>query len=218
LSDEQRAVAHAGFRDALLYQEQKSIDATLNDLEHTLHRNTSVTGATNAARQFNGLLNIFTTNFTSSSGTTLTEDIFGDLMQLFQVNDADIRPTAVFVNNWLKRTISQYSTRVTRYVDAAAKVQINTIEEHDSDFGTVRVYYSRDQLRSTTRTGQGNSIVILDPNFFEVGFLQPLTSELLERDGLRTRFQISAMATLIYRTERAGGGGQGYVAYLPTAT
>jgi hypothetical protein len=187
-------------------------------LEHAVNRQTSVTGATNAARQFNGLLNIFTTNFTSSSGTTLTEDLFGDLMQSFQVNDSDIRPSAVLVNNWLKRTISQYSTRVTRYVDAAARVQINTIERHSSDFGEVDVYYSRDQLRSTTRAGSGNSIVILDPNFFEVGFLQPLQSEMLERDGLRTRFQISAMATLIYRTQRAGGGGTGFVAYLPTAT
>lgn len=218
VSDEQRAVEHKGFADALLYQERKAIDATMNDIEHALHRGSAVTGATNAARQFRGILNILSTNFTSSSGTTLTEDIFGDLMQLFQVNGADIRPRAVFVSHWLKRTISQYSTRITRNVEASARVQINTIEEHESDFGSVRVFYARDQLAAASRTTQGNSIVILDPSFFETAWLQPLMSELLERDGLRTRFQISAMLTLIYRTELAGGGGTGYVSYLPTAT
>ena len=214
VSDVQRAVEHKGFADALMYQEKKAIDATLNDVELAIHRGSSITGATDAARQFGGLLNILTTNFTATSGTTLTENLFGDIIQRFVDGNTEIRPSVVFVNSLLKRTISEYSTKTTRFVDAAEKVQYFTVEQHHSDFGDVFIYYSRDQLNAATKTSQGNSIVILDPSFFETGWLQPLTSEILARNGLRTQFQISAQLTLLYRTEKAGGGGTGFVANI----
>lgn len=218
VSDVQRAVNHKGFSDAFLYQEKKNVDSLLNDVEHTLHRGSAATGATSAPRQLGGLLNILTTNFTNACGITLTEEIYNDLIQQFVDNSTDIRPTAVFVNSWLTRTLSLYSTKVTRNVEASARVQELVIEQHKSDFGDVFKYYSRDQLKSTAKTSSGNSIVLLDPSFFETGWLQPLMSEVLPRTGLRTSFQISAMCTLIYRTQKAGGGGINYVPYIPPAT
>lgn len=208
VSDVQRAVEHKGFADAYLYQEKKSIDATLNDIEHAIHRGSSVTGATSAARQFQGLLNILTTssNFTALSGVTLTESIFSDLVQRFVDNNTEIRPNVCFVNSLLKRRISSFSTNVTRNVNANERLQENVIERHSSDFGDVDIFYTRDQLKSATKGGVGNSLVLLDPSFFEVGFLQSLMSEQLARNGLRTSFQISAMCTLIYRTALAIGG------------
>lgn len=208
VSDVQRQVEHKGFSDAFLYQEKKAIDATLNDIEHALHRQTSVTGATSAARQFAGLLSILTTssNYTKLSGVTLTEAIFGDLLQLFPDNGTEIQPKCAFVNSLLKRTISGFSTNVTRYVDAQMKLQVNTIERHTSDFGEVDIYYSRDQLKAASKSVHGNSLTLLDPSFFESAWLQPLTSEVLARNGLRTQFQLSAMCTLIYRTTLAIGG------------
>lgn len=215
IADTQRAVLHAGFSDAYLYQEKKRVDETLNDIEHALHRGSAASGNTNIARQLGGLLNILTTNFTSSSGTTLTESVFNDLVQQFTDNSTDVRPSAVFVNSWLARTISQYSTNVTRNVNASERLQELVIERHSSDFGDIFKYFSRDQLKSTAKTTSGNSLVILDPSFFETGWLQPLLSEEIARIGLSTRFQISAMLTLIFRTQKAGGGGTGFVPYLP---
>ncbi len=215
VSDVQRAVMHKGFSDAYLYQEKKAIDSTLNDIEHAIHRGSSATGATNAPRQFGGLLNILTTNFTNACGITLTETVFNDLVQAFQDNSVDIHPTVAFVNSWLVRTISQYSTSVTRNVDAAARVQELVVEQHKSDFGDVYKYYSRDQLKGASRTATGNSIVLADPSYFETGWLQQLMSESLPRTGLRTTFQVSAMCTLIYRTQKAGGGGINFIPYIP---
>jgi len=214
VSDTQRLTDHKGFSDALMYQEKKAIEATLNDIEHALHRGSSATGATDASRQFGGLLNILTTNFTDSSGTTLTEEVFNDYVQAFVDNGTEIRPSVAFVNSWLKRTISLYSTKVTRNVDAAARIQELVVEQHRSDFGDVGVFYSRDQLKSATKTTQGNSITLVDPSFFETGWLLPLRSEILARDGLRTKFQISAQMTLIFRTEKAGGGATSVVANI----
>lgn len=208
VSDVQRAVEHKGFSDAYLYQEKKAIDSTLNDIEHAIHRQTSVTGATSAARQFNGLLGVLQTssNYTQLTGVTLTEAIFGDLLQLFVDNNTEIRPNVAFVNSFLKRTISQFSTNITRNIEAAARAQINVVERLSADFGDVDIFYSRDQLKSTSKTVSGNSMVLLDPSYFETAWLQPLMSETLARNGLRTQFQISAMCTLIYRTSKAIGG------------
>jgi hypothetical protein len=215
VADEQRLTQHAGLDDMLTYQENKAVQQVMNDIEHAIHRGSSITGATSAARQTAGLLNIFgTETFTSSSGTTLTEEVYGDYIQSFTDNNFDVFPTLTFVNSWLKRTISLYSTNVTRNVNAAEKIQILTIERHNTDFGDTFVHYSRDQLRAANKTSQGNSIVILDPNFFETGWLRSLMSERLARDGLRDRFQINAMMTLIYRTAKAGGGATGVVANI----
>jgi len=215
VSDIQKFVDHKGFSDAYLYQEQKKVNELLNDVEHTLHRGSAATGATDAARQFPGFLNILTTNFTASSGTTLTEEVFNNLLQLFYDNAVDVSPTVAFVNSWLKRTISLFSTNVTRYMPAMTPIQKLVIEEHQSDFGTVRIYLSRDQLKSATKITSGNSIVFLDPSFFETGWLSPLTSETLARTGTKTRFQIQTNMTLIYRSQKAGGGGTGFVPYIP---
>jgi hypothetical protein len=73
---------------------------------------------------------------------------------------------------------------------------------------------SRDQLNAASKTTQGNSIVFVDPSFYETGWLSPVTSETLARNGTKTRFQVQCNMTLIYRTEKAGGGGKGYVANL----
>jgi hypothetical protein len=215
VSDIQRYVDHKGFNDAYMYQENKKVNELLNDIEHTLHRGSAATGATDTARQFPGLLNILTTNFTSSSGTTLTEEVFNNLLQLFYDNAVDVTPSVAFVNSWLKRTISLYSTNVTRFMPAMTPVQKLVIEEHQSDFGTVRIYLSRDQLKSASKVTSGNSIVFIDPSYFETGWLSPLTSEQLARQGSKTRFMIQANMTLIYRTEKAGGGGTDFVPYIP---
>jgi hypothetical protein len=214
VDDVQRAVEHKGFADSFLYQEKKAIDATLNDIEHAVQRGSAATGATDSTRQFNGLLNALTTFMTDESGVTMIEDVFSDLVQLFVDGGTEIRPSVALVNSYLKRTISQYTTKVTRNIDAAARAQINVVERHSSDFGDIDIFYTRDQLKGTTKAGPGNSIVILDPSYFEVAFLQPLMSETLARNGLRTSFQISAMCTLIYRTQKAGGGARNVCPYI----
>lgn len=221
VSDEQRLVRHIN-EDPFVYQTRKRLQELLNDVEHALHRGSSATGATSAARQFNGLLNIFsgqsgTATYTSSSGTTFTEEVLVDLLQAFGDQSLDVRPTQVYVNSWLKRTISEFSTRVTRNVDAASRRQELIIERHASDFGDLDVMYSEDQLKGASKTVYGNSICFVDPSYFKVGWLRPPTVEQLPRDGLRDRFQINAQVTLLFDHEKGGGGGDGFVPYIGQA-
>ncbi len=214
VSDEQRMVGHYN-EDPFIYQSRKKLNEMLNDVEHALHRGSAATGATSATRQFAGLLNLFSTpTFTDSSGTTLTEEVLVDLLQLFRDNNYDVVPSQCYVGSWLKRTISEFSTRVTRNVDAMDRTQVLIVERHASDFGDLDVFYSEDQLQSATKTTQGNSIVFIDPDFFMKGWLKAPTIEQLARDGLRDRFQINAHCTLVYKTTKGGGGGTGYVPYI----
>lgn len=221
VSDEQRMVGHYN-GDPFSYQVSKKLDEMMNDIEHALHRGSSITGATDAARQLNGLLNIFagqsgTLTFTDSSGTTLTEEVFIDLLQVFRDQRLGVRPTQCYVNSYLKRTISEYSTKITRNVDASSKVQMLVVERHESDFGSLDILYSEDQLNSASKVTFGSSLVFLQPDLFRTGWLRPPTVEQLSRDGLRDRFQMNAQATLLYDHDRGGGGGTGFVPYINQA-
>lgn len=218
VADEQRDTSHYN-QDPFSYQVAKNTDELLNDVEHALHQGTVVSGASGTARQLEGALAIpdyaATTTFqTDASGTTFTEKIFIDRLQAFRDNLYNVKPSVAFVNSWLKRSISEYSTKVTRNVEAAGARQVLLIERHTSDFGDVDVIYSEDQLATTNATTYGNSIIIMDPNMFSLGIFKPPTFEQLSRDGFRDRFQMTAQMTLIYKTNKAIGGGKGYCANI----
>lgn len=217
VSDEQRLVGHYN-GDPYPYQIGKKMDKLLNDIEFALHRGSAATGATSAGRQLNGLLNIpGTTTFSHYSGVTLTERILIDMTQVYRDNSFDIVPRVAFVASWLKRTISEFSTKVTRNVDAVAKAQVLMIERHTADFHDVDVMYSEDQLRGNSLSAASNSIVLMDPEFFSLHWLRRPMVEPLSRDGLRDRFQMNAMVALVYETVKAIGGGDNLLPNLTTA-
>lgn len=222
ISDTDKKVRHYN-GDPMTYQISKRLEALLNDIEHTLHRGSAATGATNLPRQTSGMLNVFPTTsspltFTSSSGTTLTEDVFVDLLEVWAANKLDVRPSQCYVNSKLKRTISEYSTKITRNVEAGSKMQMLIVERHESDFGALDIMFSEDQLASATKITSGNSLMFIDPSLFKVGWLTKPTVEELSRDGLRRRFQIHAECGLVYMNAQGGGGGTGYVPYIEVAT
>jgi hypothetical protein len=215
VSDEQRLVAHYGQSDPFQYQVRKKLTETLNDIEHATHRGSAASGATSATRQYAGFLNIpSTTTLTASSGTTLTEEVMVDYLQVYRDQGWDIVPNVCFVASYLKRTISEFSTKVTRNVDAVDRLQSLIIERHTSDFGDLDIMYSEDQLNSANKTSQGSSIIFMDPSFFTYGWLRKPTVEQLSRGGFSDRFQINAQVTLIYRSTKAIGGATGLVPYL----
>jgi hypothetical protein len=216
VSDEQRDTAHYN-EDPFAYQVGKATDELMNDDEHTLHRGTVASGASGTARRLEGLLSVFdysgTTTFkTDASGTTFTEAEFIGRLQTFKDNNYDVQPSVALVNSWLKRTISEFSTKVTRNVDAVGARQVLLIERHTSDFGDVDIVYTRDQLNAASATVQGNSFIVIDPSMLSVGWFKRPTFEQLSRDGFRDRFQMTNQLTLIYKSRKAGGGGLGYVA------
>ena len=200
VSDRNRATLHAGFDDPFVYQETKKLVGIKRDVELALVKGSAATGTTGTASQLGGLMNIISTNNTSMSGITLTETVFNNLLELVWTGSS-VMPNEIFVGPKLRRTISLYSTKVTPFIMADQKKQILTTKMYDSDFGEVVVNLHRD-LNSNGSTTE-NEMLIVDPNWFATGWLQPLRREVLPRDGKRDRGQISCDLTLLYRNEKS---------------
>lgn len=203
IADRARAVARAGMADPVVYYEGKHVVEIKRDMELAIVKGSAVTGTTNSANQMNGFLNFLSTNNTVLSGVTLTEEVFNDVLEMTWGNTA-MMPNEVFVGPKLRRTISLYSTNVTRYEDAAAKRQILTTGTYDSDFGQVHHNLHRDLLSAAASANTANELLLIDPNWFATGWLQPFRREVMPRDGKRDRYQMSAELTVLFRNEAAG--------------
>lgn len=199
ISDRTDMTVHAGMQDPVAYYEGKNVIEIKKDIELALVKGSAITGDTDTASQLGGFMNVLSTNKTAVSGITMTELVFGNLLELTWGN-TEVQPSEVYCGAKLKRTISQYSTKVTRNVDANAKKQVLTVEQYDSDFGMLNVHLHRNLANVS-----GNSeLLAIDPRFYATGWLQPLRREILARDGKRTRYQISCDLTLLYGNEKAG--------------
>jgi len=211
ISDTQRQVEHAGMADPLAYYEAKDVIELKKDIELALVRGSAVTGDTNTARQMNGLLNIISTNKTSISGITFTEKVFNDLIQLTWDVTREM-PTEVYCSPYVRRTISLYSTKVTPFIPAERKEQILAVDTYQNDFGRFRALLHRELNNGFSSV---NELFAIRPEHLATGWLQPLRREILARDGLRVRYQISCDLTLLYRSEKPFFAADKVFPYLP---
>ena len=215
VSGRQQAVVHAGLASMISYQEMKAAREIKTDLELMLHRGSAITGTTDSAPQAAGMLNKITTNFTHCSAITLTEIVFNDLTALAYTNPVNLREAYLGIN--LKRTVNQFTTSVQRYIPAADRRSLDIIDVYECEMGVVALFKSRYQFDSGAGTGnsfKNNSFVVLDPDFWQVGWLRPLVTNLLALDGDRERRFIVGEATLIARSEKAGVAATGYVSFI----
>lgn len=214
VSGRQAAVVHAGLSSMIAFQEMKAVREIKTDIELSLHRGTATTGNTATAPKFRGLLNTLdsTTVFTSSSGTTLTEFTFNNIITLAYSNPVNIREC--YTGMFGKRTINQYTTSVTRYLPATDRKAFDIIDVYESEMGVIALFKSRYQLTSASLTAQGTSFCAIDPDYWQVGWLRPLNTQTLGLDGDRERRMIVGECTLIARSTKAGAGGTGFVPYV----
>lgn len=204
ISDLERAVGHAGVGDPYVYEEHKKFLQLRGDIEHAIHRGTMVTGSSSVPRQLAGILNIPGGHVTVTSAFSLGdtvggEDAFNGMLEVMY-NLGDVQPTELYCGPRIKRKIAKFSTKVQRNIPAADRRQVLSVDVYDSDFGTTRIYLSRDQLQ---RADNLCSWAVIDPRYLLTGWLRPMSRENLSRDGLRDRFQMSAAATLIFKTKKA---------------
>ena len=193
-------------------QEMKKLREIKNELELALHRGSAVTGNSGVAPNFSGFLNRLTTYATSSSGTTLTESVFNDLISLTFATPVNLREA--YANMFLKRTINRFTTNTQRFIASQERRQVDIVEVIESEVGILAIFKSRYQLQSASKTTFGNSAIVIDPDFFQVGWLRPFETEVLGKDGDRERRMLVGEATLIARSEKAGVAFKDYVANL----
>jgi hypothetical protein len=144
VSDTEIAIPHYGMNDPFEYQTQKKMVELARDMELAHIAGTVGSGSSGVARYENGAIALITSNKTAeTSGTSLTETVFNQLLQLVYTSGTDEDVDLFLVTPYNKRVIDQFATNVTRYVDVDEFKQVLRVDVYTSSFGQHEIVMER---------------------------------------------------------------------------
>jgi hypothetical protein len=168
---------------------------------------TNVSRATTGTPGTNPTLSGTTAGFPNAAagdGTVraLTETIFNDVIASCWRNGG--QPSLVLCGDGVKRKISSSFTGTsTRYQEFKDKIINATVDIYVSDFGTLKVNATR---YMETRGGTaGRDVLILDPRYAQVKFMQTMKQVPLAKTGHSERRMIAVEYGLQVDSEKAHG-------------
>ena len=213
----QEAVDKAGRASELAYQIAKKSKELKRDIESTLLTNQArAVGSSSVARTFASIGAWIQTNTNKASdgtdptpspndgsdarndGTqrTLTEDMLKDVIK--GTWNAGGNPSVIMVGPFNKQKISGFTGGNTRFDASEDKTLYTSIDVYSSDFGDLEVV--------PNRFSRDRDALVLDMDYWSVGFLRDFTMHELSKTGDAEKRQILAELTLISRNEGASGG------------
>ena len=211
----QEAVDKAGRASELAYQIAKKSKELKRDIESTLLTNQArAVGSSSAARTFASMGAWIATNSNKASDGTdptasdgsdarndgtqrsLTEDMLKDVIK--GTWNAGGNPSVIMVGPFNKQKISGFTGGNTRFDASEDKTLYTSIDVYSSDFGDLEVV--------PNRFSRDRDALVLDMDYWSVGFLRDFTMHELSKTGDAEKRQILAELTLISRNEGASGG------------
>lgn len=205
ISESQRAVDSAGFKDAYQREIAKATREIARNLEVIVFASiASASGTTAAARVMKTFQDFISSTATSVSGYginisaaststatagVLTVSIFNDALQQAYTNGAN--PEQVYVSPAVKRAISNFTaTNQNRNVAAVDKKLVAALDLYDSDFGLIQIVLDRwvPQATNTATAQPGASdnrgnIFFLTRAINRLAFLRPVMHTLVGKRG-----------------------------------
>ena len=185
-------------------------------------------GASGTARQTAGLPAYITTNTSrgtggadgTTSGTgeagfvnaaatdgtlrTLTETLLKDVIKGCWEEGAT--PKIVMCGASQKQTISTFTGNATRYKEAEDSKLNAAIDVYISDFGELQIVPNRHmRVRTVSAVDHTPDVLVLDPSYAEVAYLQTAKQEALAKTGLSERRLISCEYGLQVTSQKAHG-------------
>lgn len=160
----------AGVSNMTAYQRSKKSEEIGNDWERVLVLGTLQSGNATEADQMAGMLNYCTTNATDFASGDLTEDAYGDLLQLSY--DEGGSPDTTICAARVKRIISHWqgNPNVTINIDADVNTAVMKIDMYTSDFGDQKVILER-----YMPSGDGtNSLFAFEQKRMQVAIYDPI--------------------------------------------
>ncbi len=225
VSETQRAVDSAGFKDAYAYEIQKATKRLAIKLEKAVFAAlTTSTGASAAQRVMKSFQSFITTNTaaaTGGNGSTvdgvLSATDFNDMLEL--IYRAGGNPEQVYVSPKVKRQISAFTvpgaaagTPHARNIAAVDKKLVSAIDFYDSDFGLIQVVLDRwvpESTNATTAsasaTATGGQMFFLQRNMNRLAWLRPMTHQLVGKRGDSVAGIVVGEVTLEVLNEKANG-------------
>lgn len=232
LSESQRAVDTAGFRDQYAYEVQKATKELAIKLELCVFGAlTTATGASGTARVMKGLQAFITTNTsfagtnggsvvgTASSDGLLTVGDFNDMLNT--IYSAGGNPEQVYVSPKVKRQISAFAVPgaaagnvYAKNIAAVDKKLVGAIDFYDSDFGLIQIVLDRWVPESTNAAGgtasanataTGGQMFFLSRAINRLAWLRPVHHELVGKRGDSVAGLVVGEVTLEVLAETANG-------------
>jgi hypothetical protein len=211
----QEAVDKAGRASELAYQIAKKSKELKRDIESTLLTNQArAAGDSSTARTFASIGAWIATNDNlASDGTSptandgsdarndgtqraMTEDMLKDVIKGCWNSGGN--PSVIMVGPFNKQKISSFTGGSTRFDASEDKTLYTSIDVYSSDFGDLEVV--------PNRFSRDRDALVLDMDYWSVGFLRDFTMHELSKTGDSEKRQILAELTLISRNEGASGG------------
>jgi hypothetical protein len=211
----QESVDKAGRASELAYQIAKKSKELKRDIESTLLTNQArAAGNSSTARTFGSIGAWIATNDnlagdgtspTANNGSdarndgtqrALTEDMLKDVIK--NVWNAGGNPSVVMVGPFNKQKISGFTGGSTRFDASEDKTLYTSIDVYSSDFGDLEVV--------PNRFSRDRDALVLDMDYWSVGFLRDFTMHELSKTGDAEKRQLLVELTLISRNEAASGG------------
>lgn len=161
-------------------------------LRTNVSRGTSGADGTTSGTGTAGYVNAAATDGTARAITeSLLKTVIADCW------DAGAEPSLVICGSSQKQTISTFTGNSTKFKEITDKTLSAAIDIYVSDFGELQIVPSR---LSRTR-----DVLVLDPNYARVAYLQPTTQKELSRTGHAERRLISVEYGLQVDNEAAHG-------------
>jgi hypothetical protein len=210
VSNTEQRVAHYGMGDPYSYQLKKKMTELARDIEKALVAGTRASGDSGTARRMTGAIALITTNKTArSSGTSLSETEFNDILQGIYDSGTDISVDKAFTGASLKRVISGYTAGSTKFTNADGNKLYNTFSVYESDFGVVTVYLERE----VPTTAGNKGILLVDSSKWRVAYLTDGRPQHipLATIGSAKRGMLEAEITLEALNEKSSAYRVGYI-------
>jgi hypothetical protein len=230
VTETQRAINTAGFKDAYAYEIQKATKRLAIKLEKMVFAAlTTATGASGSARVMKSFQSFITTNTAfagtnaGQAGVDATHDgvvsagDFNDMLEL--IYRAGGNPEQVYVSPKVKRQISAFTvpgaaagTPHARNIAAMDKKLVSAIDFYDSDFGLIQVVLDRwvpESTNATTATASatatGGQMFFLQRNMNRLAWLRPMVHQLVGKRGDSVAGIVVGEVTLEVLNEKANG-------------
>ena len=231
VSETERAVDTAGFKDHYAYEVQKATKELAIKLEKVVFGAlTTATGASGTARVMKGFQAMVTTN-TAYAGNNAGAPSAGDATHDGQLAVGDFNdmlntifsaggnPEQVYVSPKVKRQISAFTvagatsgTPHARNIAAVEKKLVSAIDFYDSDFGLIQIVLDRWVPESTntvtataSATATGGQMFFLSRAINRLAWLRPMNHQLIGRRGDSVAGYVVGEVTLEVLNEKANG-------------
>lgn len=224
VSSTQRASNPAGRSDEMKYQlAMKAIPELKRDIEAMItSNNAAVAGNSTTARKSGGL-GVFlysnvshggsgatashtsgapTTANTAGTNRTFTETLLKTVLQSVYTNSGEF-PDMICLTPSHKSTFSGFSgIAVNRYQVPKGKqgVIVGGADVYMSDFGELTVVPNY-----VMSTSNSDTALILNPEYYGVAYLQPMSTQPLAKTGHTDKEMVSAECCLVVTSEKANG-------------